>query len=112
MPDAVGASSRGQGALEWRAFLFNAGMNCFASALATKRRNVQPVAMPLIPPSVRLGQCGDPCTCERLPHLLWDFALRNLVTNGDEQICGVAVIQEEFQMFVRAPTWSSGRAAG
>ena len=29
----------------------NAFMNCFASALATKRRNVQPVAMPLIPPS-------------------------------------------------------------
>ena len=29
----------------------NAFMNCFASALATKRRSVQPVAMPLIPPS-------------------------------------------------------------
>ena len=51
VPDAVGASSRGQGVLEWRAFLFKCRHELFASALATKRHNVQPVAMPLIPPS-------------------------------------------------------------
>ena len=81
VPNEFGAISRGQ--VNWNGAHSsrNAFMHCFASALATKRRSVQPVAMPLIPPSgfhnavnppsPPLGFCLARSGCKRRRSSLW-----------------------------------------
>ena len=83
VPDAVGAGPGGQGVLKWCALSFKCLHELFGECPSHQTPHCAP-SRDSSDSAVKLRQCGQPCTRQRRPHLLWNFALRDPVRKLDE----------------------------
>ena len=101
---AIGSCSGGQGVLKWCTLSFERLHELF-NVWATRRRTLQP-SRNGPNSSVRFQKCCQPRLHQCFPDLLWNFALREQLASCHQQFSSIALIKQQFQMFVRAPARS------